>query len=114
MFRRAKKVVDDRGGTDALKKDAQELASVAKGKGSAADKAKAAAGGHQGPRRTRRGTPQEPQVGRTSANFALVLVHGPGWEPSRGVREQRRWTEHAEFMDGLVADGSILLRRPAW
>ena len=42
MFRKAKKVVDDRGGTDALKKDAQELASVAKGKGSAADKAKAA------------------------------------------------------------------------
>ena len=42
MFRRAKKVVDDRGGTDALKKDAQELASVAKGKGSVTDKAKAA------------------------------------------------------------------------
>ena len=43
IFRRAKKVVDDRGGTDALKEDAQELASVAKGKGSVADKAKAAA-----------------------------------------------------------------------
>ena len=46
------------------------------------------------------------------ANFALVLVHGPGWEPSRGIREQRRWTEHAEFMDGLVADGFILLGGP--
>jgi hypothetical protein len=43
IFRRAKRVVDDRGGTDALKEDAQELAAVAKGKGSAADKAKAAA-----------------------------------------------------------------------
>jgi hypothetical protein len=43
IFRRAKKVVDDRGGTDALKQDAQELAGVAKGKGSLADKAKAAA-----------------------------------------------------------------------
>ena len=43
MFRRGKKIVDDRGGTDALKTDAQELASVAKGKGSVADKAKAAA-----------------------------------------------------------------------
>ena len=42
-FRRAKKVVDDRGGTDALKEDAQELASVAKGKGNLTDKAKAAA-----------------------------------------------------------------------
>ena len=46
------------------------------------------------------------------ANFALVLVHGPGWEPSRGIREQCRWTEHAEFMDGLVADGFILLGGP--
>jgi hypothetical protein len=43
IFRRARRVVDDRGGTDALKEDAQDLAAVAKGKGSAADKAKAAA-----------------------------------------------------------------------
>jgi hypothetical protein len=43
LFKRAKKVVDDRGGTDALKQDAQELADVAKGRGSASDKAKAAA-----------------------------------------------------------------------
>jgi hypothetical protein len=35
--------VDDRGGTDALKEDAQELAAAAKGRGSATDKAKAAA-----------------------------------------------------------------------
>jgi hypothetical protein len=61
LFRRAKKVVDDRGGTDALKKDAQELAAVAKGKGSAADKAKAAAdavkdpGAPGGERRENRG-----------------------------------------------------------
>jgi hypothetical protein len=43
LFRRGKNVVDDRGGTDALKEDAQELAAVAKGRGSATDKAKAAA-----------------------------------------------------------------------
>jgi hypothetical protein len=43
LFRRAKKVVDDRGGSDALKKDGQELADIAKGKGSVTDKAKAAA-----------------------------------------------------------------------
>jgi uncharacterized protein YciI len=46
------------------------------------------------------------------ANFALVLVHGPGWENARGIREQRGWTEHAEFMDRLVADGFILLGGP--
>jgi hypothetical protein len=38
----AKKVVDKRGGTDALKEDAEELKDVAKGKGSLKDKAKAA------------------------------------------------------------------------
>ncbi len=38
----AKKVVDKRGGTDALKEDAEELKDIAKGKGSLKDKAKAA------------------------------------------------------------------------
>jgi hypothetical protein len=42
IFRRAKNAVDDRGGMDALKEDAEELAAVAKGKGSLADKGKAA------------------------------------------------------------------------
>lgn len=41
------------------------------------------------------------------ATFALVLVHGPGWDASRGIREQPGWIAHAEFMDGLVADGFI-------
>jgi uncharacterized protein YciI len=45
-------------------------------------------------------------------NFAVVLVRGPAWDPSRGIREQVRWTEHAEFMDRLVADGFILLGGP--
>jgi hypothetical protein len=39
----AKKIVDKRGGTDALKGDAAELRDIAKGKGSLSDKAKAAA-----------------------------------------------------------------------
>ena len=43
LFRRAKKVVDDRGGTDALKKDAEEVREVMKGHGSTGDKVKAAA-----------------------------------------------------------------------
>lgn len=40
---RAKDLVEKRGGTDTLKKDAAELKEIAKGKGSLADKAKAAA-----------------------------------------------------------------------
>ena len=44
IFRRAKKTVDDRGGTEALKEDAKELGDIAKEKGSSvADKAKDAA-----------------------------------------------------------------------
>jgi hypothetical protein len=38
----AKKIVDKRGGTDALKEDADELKDIAKGGGSLKDKAKAA------------------------------------------------------------------------
>jgi hypothetical protein len=38
----AKKVVNKRGGTDALKEDAEELKDIAKSKGSLADKAKEA------------------------------------------------------------------------
>ena len=40
---KAKDAIDKRGGMDALKADAEELKKVAKGKGSLADKAKAAA-----------------------------------------------------------------------
>jgi hypothetical protein len=39
---KAKDVVDKRGGMDSLKEDAEELRSIAKGKGSIKDKAKAA------------------------------------------------------------------------
>ena len=39
----AKKLVDKRGGTDALKEDAEELKDIATGKGSVKDKAKDAA-----------------------------------------------------------------------
>jgi hypothetical protein len=43
LFNKGKKMVDDRGGVDSLKEDAQELAGIAKGKGSLTDKAKGAA-----------------------------------------------------------------------
>ncbi len=46
------------------------------------------------------------------ANFALILVHGPGWDDALGIREQADWTEHAAFMDGLVIDGLILVGGP--
>jgi hypothetical protein len=43
LVNKARQVVHKRGGTDALKEDAQELKDIASGKGSAQDKAKRAA-----------------------------------------------------------------------
>ena len=42
LQRKAKQLVDRRGGTDSLKADAEELKDIAKGPGSVADKAKRA------------------------------------------------------------------------
>ncbi len=46
------------------------------------------------------------------ANFAVRLVHGPGWDASRPIRSQDGWDEHAAFMDGLVDDGFMILGGP--
>ena len=46
------------------------------------------------------------------AHFAVTMVHGPGWDPARGIREQDAWDEHAAFMDRLVGDGFIILGGP--
>jgi hypothetical protein len=43
LINRGKKVVEDRGGVEALKADAKELRDIAKGEGKLSDKAKAAA-----------------------------------------------------------------------
>jgi len=49
---------------------------------------------------------------RLMANYAVRLVHGPGWDPSRPIRKQDGWDEHAAFMDGLVDDGFLILGGP--
>lgn len=46
------------------------------------------------------------------ANFAVRLVHGPGWDSSRQIRDQDGWGEHAAFMDGLAGNGFIILGGP--
>jgi uncharacterized protein YciI len=46
------------------------------------------------------------------ATFALTLVHGPGWDSSLPIRQQDAWAEHAEFMDGLVDDGFLIIGGP--
>jgi uncharacterized protein YciI len=44
--------------------------------------------------------------------FAVTNLHGPAWDPARGLREQDAWDEHATFMDRLVDDGFVLLGGP--
>jgi uncharacterized protein YciI len=46
------------------------------------------------------------------ANFAVRMMHGPGWHSSRLIREQDDWDAHAAFMDGLVDDGFIIIGGP--
>ena len=49
---------------------------------------------------------------RAMANFAVRLVHGPGWDAARSTRTQAGWDEHAAFMDGLVDEGFVILGGP--
>ena len=45
--------------------------------------------------------------------FLVTLAgSGPEWDPSAPLEEQSGWAEHAEFMDGLVAEGVIVLGGP--
>jgi hypothetical protein len=62
---RAKEMVEKRGGTDALKADAEELGGIAKGKGSLKEKAKAAADAVKDP--GKKGGGRSPDAGRGPA-----------------------------------------------
>ena len=42
----------------------------------------------------------------------VVARSGPSWRAGRALEEQTGWTEHAEFMDGLVDTGFIVLGGP--
>ena len=44
--------------------------------------------------------------------FAVLTVHGPGWDDSKPIRSQPGWNDHAVFMDGLVESGFIVLGGP--
>jgi hypothetical protein len=60
LRRKAKQLVDRRGGTDSLKADAEELKNIAKGPGSVADKAKRAGDALKDPGAKRPDTPASP------------------------------------------------------
>jgi len=47
------------------------------------------------------------------AMFHVVMRQvGPEFDPAKPLEEQSGWTEHAAFMDSLVADGHIVLGGP--
>jgi uncharacterized protein YciI len=43
---------------------------------------------------------------------AVIQEHGAAWDAALALREQAGWPEHASFMDGLVAEGFIVLGGP--
>jgi len=46
------------------------------------------------------------------ALFAVINEQGPSWDPTRPMREQEGWAEHAAFMNALVDDHVVVLGGP--
>ena len=44
--------------------------------------------------------------------FAVIRSRGPGWEVTLPMEQQTDWRRHADFMNGLAADGFVLLVGP--
>jgi len=44
--------------------------------------------------------------------FLVRVERGGPWDWSKDMREQELWNEHAQFMNGLVDDGLIVLGGP--
>jgi uncharacterized protein YciI len=46
------------------------------------------------------------------ARFVVRVERGGPWDWSVDMRKQAGWDEHAAYMDGLVAEGFLLLAGP--
>lgn len=44
--------------------------------------------------------------------FAVVRTKGEAWDAAKPMRSQQQWSEHAEFMNALAAQGFIVLGGP--
>src|SRR3954447_2254198 len=44
--------------------------------------------------------------------YVVTREPGPAWDGSRRMRQQDRWEDHADFMDGLAEEGFIVLGGP--
>jgi hypothetical protein len=45
-------------------------------------------------------------------HFAVPREHGPAWNATLPLREQKLWAEHAAFMNSLVTEGFVILGGP--
>lgn len=81
----AKNLVEKRGGTDALKRDAEQVREIAKGKGSLSDKAKAAAAALKDP-----GTDVAAEPAKTEAPVAAVASEPEKERAAKKVQGEAR------------------------
>ena len=44
--------------------------------------------------------------------FVVINEAGPAWDDKREMREQKGWTDHASFMNGLEAERFVVLGGP--
>jgi uncharacterized protein YciI len=44
--------------------------------------------------------------------IAVIRERGSAWNPSLKMREQKRWSDHAKFMDTLAEEGFVVLGGP--
>ena len=44
--------------------------------------------------------------------FAVIRTRDAAWLNDESLEGQQHWQEHANFMDGLVAEGSVILGGP--
>jgi uncharacterized protein len=44
--------------------------------------------------------------------FVVTREQGPDWDPTRAMREQDGWDEHAAFMDALAEEAFVVLGGP--
>ena len=44
--------------------------------------------------------------------FAVTRERGPAWNASAPMREQKRWKDHAAFMNALAEEGFVVLGGP--
>jgi len=78
LANQAREIVDQRGGPESVKEDAEELLDIAKGQGSISDKLKAAAQAVKEP--GAHGDPQAPATGQAGSPASADEIGGPGRE----------------------------------